>query len=95
MDAQKLNLYSYLQLTANDSFNLFVSIFVSFSINGLKENAGILNCYPILRREVDCFICFCQLTVNENVFFLSLLPMLSVAATIKVSVVYLQCSLPC
>ena len=54
---------------ANDSFNLFVSIFVSFSINGLKENAGILNCYPILRREVDCFICFCQLTVNENVFF--------------------------
>ena len=26
---------------ANDSFNLFVSSFVSFSINGLKENAKI------------------------------------------------------
>ena len=26
---------------ANDSFNLFVSIFVSFSINGLKENVEI------------------------------------------------------
>ena len=28
---------------ANDSFNLLVSSFVSFSINGLKENAENLN----------------------------------------------------
>ena len=28
---------------ANDSFNLFVSSFVSFSINGLKENAENLD----------------------------------------------------
>ena len=35
---QKLDLYSILNM-AIDSFNLFVSIFVSFSINGLKENA--------------------------------------------------------
>ena len=31
--------------TANDSFNLFVQSFVSFSINGLKENAENLNYY--------------------------------------------------
>ena len=53
---------------ANDSFNLFVSSFVSFSINGLKENAE--NYYPILRRKVELF-CFCQLTVNEKVFFVA------------------------
>ena len=28
---------------ANDILNLFVSIFVSFTINGLKENAEKLN----------------------------------------------------
>ena len=38
---------------ANDTFNLFVSSFVSFSINGLKENAENLNYYPILRRKVE------------------------------------------
>ena len=37
---------------ANNSFNLCVSSFVSFSINGLKENAENLNYYPILRRKV-------------------------------------------
>ena len=57
---------------ANDSFHLFVSSFVSFSINGLKENAENLNYYPILRRKVE-LICFCQLTVNEKVFPMSLL----------------------
>ena len=31
--------------TVNDSFNLFVPSFVSFSINGLKENAENLNYY--------------------------------------------------
>ena len=35
---------------ANDSFNPFVSIFVSFSNNGLKENADNFNYNPILRR---------------------------------------------
>ena len=56
---------------ANDSFDLFVSSFVSFSINGLKENAENLNYDPILRRKVELFICFCQLTVNEKVFFVA------------------------
>ena len=41
---------------ANNSFNLFVSIFVSFSINGLKENAENLNYYPILRRKVELYL---------------------------------------
>ena len=41
---------------ANDSFNLFVSSFVSFSINGLKENAENLNFYPILRRKVELYL---------------------------------------
>ena len=41
---------------ANDSFNLFVSSFVSFSINGLKENAENLNYYPILRRKVELYL---------------------------------------
>ena len=36
---------------ANDSFNLCVSIFVSFSVNGLKENAENFNYYPILRKK--------------------------------------------
>ena len=41
---------------ANDSFNLFVSIFVSFSINGLKENAENWNYHPILRTKVELFL---------------------------------------
>ena len=40
----------------NDSFNLFVSIFESFSIKGLKENAENLNNYPILRRKVEFYL---------------------------------------
>ena len=36
---------------ANDSFNLFVSSFVGFNINSLKENADNLNYYPILRKK--------------------------------------------
>ena len=41
---------------ANDSFNFFVSSFVIFSINGLKENAKNLNSYPILRRKVELYL---------------------------------------
>ena len=41
---------------ANDSFNLFVSSFVTFSINGLKENAENLNNYPILRRKLEFYL---------------------------------------
>ena len=33
-----------------------VSSFVSFSINGLKENAGNLNYYPILIRKVELYL---------------------------------------
>ena len=53
---------------ANDSFNPFVSSFVSFSINGLKENAENLNYYPT-HREWESFLC-------------RFLQMLSTAATI-------------
>ena len=76
---------------ANDSFNLFVSSFVSFSINGLKENAENLNYYPILRRKVELYL----FLSTHREFFCRFLQILSTAATIKVSVVYLQCSLPC
>ena len=41
---------------AIDSFNLFVSTFVSFKINSLKENAENLNYYPILRRKVELYL---------------------------------------
>ena len=46
-------------------------------------------------EETQSFIFFCQLTVNETVFFCRFLQMLSTAATIEVSDVYLQCSVPC
>ena len=55
---------------AKDSFNLFVSSFVSFCINGLKENAENLNYYPILRRKVELYL-FLSTTVNEIVFFVA------------------------
>ena len=78
----------------NDSFNLFVSSFVSFDINGLTENAENLNYYPIMRRKVELYLFLS--THRELESFLSrFLRMLSTAATFKVSVVYLQCSLPC
>ena len=83
VDAQKLDL----------CFNLFVSSFVSFSINGLKENAENLNYYPILRRKVELYL-FLSTREWES-FLCRFSQMLSTAATIKVSVFYPQCSLPC
>ena len=78
----------------NDSFNLFVSSFASLSINGLKENAENLHYYPIPRRKVELYLF--QSTHREwESFLCRFLQMLSTAATIKVSVVYLQSSLPC
>ena len=68
--------------------------FVSFSINDWKENVESLNNSPFW-EETQSFIFFCQLTVNETVFFCRFLQMLSTAATIEVSDVYLQCSVPC
>ena len=65
VDVQKLDLYNILSSNmANDSFNLFVSIFVSFSIDGLKENAKNLNynCTAQFWEEKWSFICFYQLT---------------------------------
>ena len=41
---------------ANDSFNLFVSIFVNFSINSLKENGENLNYHSIQRRKVELYL---------------------------------------
>ena len=79
---------------ANDSFNLFVSSFVTFSFNGLKENAENLNNYPILRRKVEFYLLLSTHREWES-FLCRFLQMPSTAATIKVSVVYLQCSLPC
>ena len=73
----------------NHSFNCFVN----FSNNDWKENVESLNNSPFW-EETQSFICFCQLTVNETVFC-RFLQMLSTAATIEVSVVYLQCSVPC
>ena len=40
----------------NDSLSLFVSSFLSFSINGFKENAENLNYYPILRRKGELYL---------------------------------------
>ena len=79
---------------ANDSFNPFVSSFVSFSINGLKENAENLHYYPILRRKVELYL-FLSTHREWESFLRRFLQMLSTAAAIKVSVDYLQSSLPC
>ena len=79
---------------ANDRFNLFVSSFVSLSIDRLKENAENLNYYPILRRKVEPSL-FLSTHREWESFLYRFLQMLSTAATIKVSVVYFQCSLPC
>ena len=73
----------------NDSFNLFVSSFASLSINGLKENAENLHYYPIPRRKVELYLF--QSTHREwESFLCRFLQMLSTAATIKVSFVYLS-----
>ena len=72
MEAQKLDLYITVSSNmANDSFNLFVWIFVSFSINVLKENAEKLNYYPILGRKVELYLFLS--THREWESFLSLL----------------------
>ena len=54
----------------NDSFNLFVSIFVSFSINGLKEIAENLNYHLILRRKVELYL-FLSTHNSESFFVVS------------------------
>ena len=54
----------YFQNMANHIFNFFVS----FSISDWKENVQILN-NSSFWEETQNFICFCQLTVNETVFF--------------------------
>ena len=50
---------------ANDSFNLFVSSFVSCSINSLKENAENLNYYPILSTKEELYRAL-FVSVNSN-----------------------------
>ena len=69
----------------NDSFNLFVSSFVSFTINGLKENAENINYYPILRRKVELYL-FLSTHREWESFLCRFFEMLSTAATIKVGV---------
>ena len=56
---------------ANDSFNFFVSIFVSFSINGLKENAENWNYHPILRTKVELFLFSVISPRMRNFFFVA------------------------
>ena len=56
---------------ANDSFNLFVSIFVSFSISGLKENAENWNYHPILRTKVELFLFSVISPRMRNFFFVA------------------------
>ena len=75
---------------ANRSFNFFVRL----SINDWTENVESVNNSPFW-EETQSFIFFCQITVNETVFFGRFLQMLSTVATIEVSVVYLQCSVSC
>ena len=75
---------------ANDSFNLFVSIFLSFSINGFKEN--IENFLLLLNSEKKTralFVFVISPWIRKFFFFGRFLQMLSTAATIKVGVVYL------
>ena len=52
----KVRYFTVSSNVANDSFNLFVSSFVSFSINSLKENAENLKYYPILRRKRELYL---------------------------------------
>ena len=56
---------------ANDSFNLFVLSFVSFSINGLKENAENWNYHPILRTKVELFLFSVISPRMRNFFFVA------------------------
>ena len=74
--------------------NCSVNFFVSFSINDWKENVESLHNSPFW-EETQSFIFFCQITVNETLFFGRFLQMLSTVATIEVGIVYLQCSVPC
>ena len=73
---------------------IIVLIFVSFSINDWKENVKSLNNSPFW-EETQSFIFFCHLTANETAFLSLLVNAVITAATIEVSVVYLQCSVPC
>ena len=70
---RKSEIFTVSSNMANGSFYLFVSRFVSFSINGLKENAENLNYYSILSRKVDLYLFLStHRELNRN-FSLSLL----------------------
>ena len=87
----KVRSLQYLQTWQMIVLIFFVSSFVSFSINGLKENAENLYYYAIPRRKVELYLFL--LTHREwESFLCRFLQMLSTAATIKVSVVYLPVS---
>ena len=60
----------HLSNMANDSFNIFVSSFLSFDINGLKENAENLNYYPILRGKVELYLFLSTHRERESFLFL-------------------------
>ena len=56
------NIFTVLSNMTNDSLNLFVSSFVSFSINGLKENAeNIFKLLPNSEKKSRAFF----LSVNS------------------------------
>ena len=75
---------------ANHSFNFFVS----FSIDEWKENVLILNNSPFW-EETQSFICFCQLTVNEKVFFCRYLQMLVCQPSLRSRWALFICSVLC
>ena len=52
----KVRSLQYLQTCQMIVLIFFLSSFVSFSINGSKENAKNLNYYPILRRKVELYL---------------------------------------
>ena len=68
---RKSEIFTVSSNVANDSFNLFVSIFVSFSINGLKENAENWNYHPILRTKVELFLFSVISPRMRNFFFVA------------------------
>ena len=55
----------------------------------------MLNLLPILRRNVELYLLLSTHRDRESFYVVSRKVMQSTAATIEVSVVHVQCSLPC
>ena len=87
-------------------FSLLLTIFFELPITRTPVNSNLFRFplkvrvigsrlyYPILKRKVELYLLMSTHRERES-FLCRFLQMLSTATTIKVSVVYLQCSLPC